>query len=125
MSSPSDSPDTMRSCEACGGGPLVEECQWCNNGFQTAAQQNLWRQFRQRMRHISGTYGFLESTVEDLVDRLKLLGDEKANTLVEEGEILLEAWRDADPTNGGRDAYTELLKAFNKQALDYLFSELY
>ena len=116
----SDHPDTMRSCEACGGGDLAAECLWCDAGFQTAAQTKVWRQVRDRMRHISGTYGFLEDINEDLLQRLEALDTKESLTLQEEGQVLLDAWRGASPINGGRDVYTELLKTFNRQALDLL-----
>lgn len=116
----SDHPDTMRSCEACDDGPLAPECVWCTNGFQTSAQAKVWRQVRDRMRHISGTYGFLEDINEDLLERLKALNTGESLSLLGDGQVLLEAWRGASPINGGRDVYTELLKAFNRQALDLL-----
>ena len=120
MSDHSDHPDTMRSCEACGGDDNAPECLWCSGGYQTAAQAKVWRQVRDRMRHISGTYGFLEAINEDLLERLEGLDTKESLTLQEEGLVLLEAWRAASPINGGRDVYTELLKTFNRQAIDLL-----
>lgn len=113
-------PDTMSLCEACGGVSCTDECQWCTNGFQNASQKVLWRKFRQRFRHISGTYGLLEEIVEDLLQRLRDDGSPEAIQLHDDGKVVLEAWKNADPTDGGRDVYSEMLKAFNRQALDLL-----
>ena len=105
--------DTLHSCEACQG----EGCPWCVNGLQNRAQFVRWSAFRQKMRHISNTYSFLQSIVLDVLDRLQEDGSHLALMLAGEGRQLFDAWQNA---KGARDEITEQLKAVNKRALDYL-----
>lgn len=111
-----DPPDTMRTCEACKG----DGCPWCTNGMQNRAQTTQWAKFRQGMQHISNTYSFLQAVVLDLLRRLRNDGSHLAIVMALEGQDLFDQWVSTDPSDGGREAITESLKKFNKQALDYL-----
>lgn len=106
----------MRTCEACQG----EGCPWCLNGLQSRVQSARWAKFRQQMRYLSNTYSFLQAVVLDVLERLREDDSSVARILEAEGRDLFALWESVDPSNGGRDAVTENLKAFNKRALDYL-----
>lgn len=109
-------PDTLRTCEACGG----EGCPWCRDGFQDLDQNRHWAKFRSRMKTISNTYSLVESIILDVLDRLQEDGSDEALDLALQGHKLFESWSKTNPANGGRDAVVEQMKDFNRQALDFL-----
>lgn len=132
-----DEATTPRVCEACGQRDLLSEderevlrgeidCPWCSDGYQNPMQQVRWREFRRVMSKISGTYSVFESLIKDLLVRLALLGgsgDEKAWTLRDEGEVVLQKWLSAEPTTTERAESSQELLAFNRKALDYLLEQ--
>ena len=115
-------PDTLRTCEACGG-DTPEDCNFCTDGYQNERQRAFWRTFRHRMRKISGTYALLEGMIEEVLKKLSELNDEDAFMLAAEGRDVLHRWILSDPTNGDRDGAAERLREFNSKALEYLTGE--
>ena len=114
--------ETLQTCEACGAGSMADECPWCDDGLQSIQQLRMWSHFRKRMRHISGTYTFLQDMVLDILGRLVANGSDKAMVMWHEGSELMSMWSCADPVNGGRSDATSKLVEFNQRALDLLIN---
>ena len=119
MNGSEPAPDTLRTCEACGG-ETPEECNFCTDGYQTERQARFWRTFRQRMRKISGTYGLLEDLVEELIGKLRKLKTDEADMLAAEGRDALHRWIMADPETADRERTAQGLRDFNVRALEFL-----
>lgn len=118
-----ESPDTLRPCEACGENPKFQlECIWCTNGFQDTKQHLKWRVFRQNMRNISGTYSFLESTVNEFILKLSESTKPGSRELECEGRKLILKWNNTDPTLGKRNETTLELTEFIKKSIKLLTS---
>ena len=118
-----EAPDTLRPCEACGENPKFQSlCTWCTNGFQDSVQHSKWRIFRQSMKNISGTYKFLESTVEEFILELSKSTKIGAKELEYEGKRLMLKWNNIDPTSGKRNDTTSDLTDFVKRAIKLLTS---
>lgn len=115
----SDPPDTLRVCEACGG-DATPDCGWCTEGYQRHAQTTVWRKFRRGMKKISGTYGFLDAVVRDVLERLTDCRRPGAADLLVEGKRALLEWDLTDPVDGDRDSITAELVDFQRRALDFL-----
>lgn len=114
-----DQRDTPRVCEACGGSS-DNECQWCNDGFQTVSQQGDWRRFRRRVSQISGTYSMAQGMAQDLVEMLERSQNEEAAALAAEGREALDKWLGSDSSTPEREEANRVLMAFHSRALQYI-----
>lgn len=113
--------DTPRLCEACGGRG-GQECRWCDAGFQDVGQQKSWREFRRRMRAISGTYSIVASTMSEFIERLEKAGSDETRSMAKEGTDLLRAWTEADPDSPERRKASVDISLFQRKALMLLIS---
>lgn len=114
-----DSSDTPRVCEACGG-ESEGSCPWCSRGFQNTRQQEVWRQFRQRMSKISGTYSIFQGLIEGTIGLLEQMKDEEARSLALEGRDVLCRWLLSDHGSVERDEAGRGLVLFHNRSLRFL-----
>jgi len=122
LPSPTSDPEadipTPRLCGACGGSSLTqEECRWCDDGYQSYEQQQRWNAFRTRMRKLSASYDFLETTVQHTLAELLEVDEEEVWA---RGTVLLDQWRSAEAGDEQRSRVAGELQAWMRDAVALL-----
>lgn len=100
-----DEPDTLKSCEACGGN-WKDGCHWCSHGFMNVDQIVNWREFKIRIHNESDVYSLVQNLVEIVAD--KLIFKIPNSELYEQYFNSLSGWIESDPNSDSR------LTNFNK-----------
>lgn len=108
-----EEPTTQRTCEACGGAG----CNWCTEGFMNINQFSKWRDFRKRMRNISGTYSMLESIVDNLIQELTKIGHEETLREAQKASIDLRVYLNAEINSKERNNAAMDLISFQRTAI--------
>ena len=112
-------PDTPKACIACGG----YGCHWCDSGSMSPEQMGKWKEFRTKMRAVSGTYSMFQDLVESLVARLRVDGRPESIATAAKGEEAIEAWLTAEPDSHERKEAAARVSKFHKEAIDRLTTQ--
>jgi hypothetical protein len=85
-------------------------------------QAERWKEFRTKMRAVSGTYSMFQDLVESLVARLRVDGRPDSVATAATGEEAIEAWLTAEPDSREREEAAARVSKFHKEAIDRLTS---
>lgn len=111
-------PDTPKMCEVCAG--EWTDCKWCDHGRMDIESLKRWREFRTKIRKVSGTYSLFRDMVEALADKLETIGTIEGLILSVSGREALYKWTEAETDSVERENASADIAAFHRKAVEML-----